>query len=160
MELNFHTNLLKADTDEDGHSDGDEIVNGYDPLQNKKVKLSKRIEINTQKQELSYFLSDVRMNTFVVSTGKSSMPTPKGHFKIDEKHERAWSANYGLWMPYWMSLNKGRFGIHELPEWPSGYKEGADHLGQAVSHGCIRLGVGDAEFLYKWAEVGIKVFIY
>ncbi|MEA3449417.1 MAG: hypothetical protein U9Q85_00320, partial [Patescibacteria group bacterium] len=42
MELNFHTNLLKADTDEDGHSDGDEIVNGYDPLQNKKVKLSKR----------------------------------------------------------------------------------------------------------------------
>ncbi|MFC1612798.1 L,D-transpeptidase family protein [Patescibacteria group bacterium] len=160
MELNFHTDLSKADTDSDGHTDGEEIQNGYDPLNNSNGKLEKRIEINTGSQELSYFLGGVRMETFIVSTGKPSMQTPKGHFNIDDKNLKAWSANYGLWMPYWMSLSNGYFGIHELPEWPNGYKEGADHLGQPVSHGCIRLGIGDAEFLYNWAEIQTAVFIY
>ncbi|MCK4554035.1 L,D-transpeptidase, partial [Candidatus Parcubacteria bacterium] len=70
-----------------------------------------------------------------------------------------WSS-WGLWMPWWMSLQSGYFGIHELPEWPDGSKEGEDHLGKPVSHGCIRLGIGPAEFLYNWAEIGTQVFIY
>jgi hypothetical protein len=159
MELNFQTNLVVADTDGDGFSDGVEIENGYDPLNTEKNKLEKRIEINLAEQELSYFLGNVRMETFIVSTGKAGMYTPTGHYQIDGKSERAWSS-YGLWMPYWMSLQNGYFGIHELPEWPDGTKEGEDHLGIPVSHGCIRLGVGPAEFLYNWAPLGTKVFIY
>jgi len=159
MELNFHTDLTKADTDNDGFSDGAEIKDGYDPLNGNGAKLAKRIEINTGAQELSYFLGGVRMKTFLVSTGKPGMYTPLGHFKVDGKHPRAWS-HWGLWMPYWMSLQHGYFGIHELPEWPGGIKEGEDHLGKPVSHGCIRLGVGPAEFLYNWAEIGTPVFIY
>ncbi len=160
MELNFHTDLSNPDSDGDGFLDGMEIKNGYDPLSMEYVKLDKRIEINTGAQELSYFLGGVRMDTFSVSTGKPSMPTPKGHFQVDGKADRAWSAQWGLWMPYWLSLHNGYFGIHELPEWPGGVKEGADHLGTPVSHGCVRLGVGPAEFLYQWAEIGTPVFIY
>ncbi|MCK5459559.1 L,D-transpeptidase [Candidatus Parcubacteria bacterium] len=161
MELNFHANLINSDTDGDGYLDGDEIKNGYDPLKGNKAKLSKRIEINTgEKQELSYFLGDVRMGIYQVSTGRYGMRTPLGHFMVDSKKEKAWSAAYGLWMPYWMSMQNGYFGIHELPEWPNGAKEGEDHLGKAVSHGCIRLGVGPAEFLYNWAEINTLVFIY
>ncbi|MFH1522662.1 MAG: L,D-transpeptidase family protein [Patescibacteria group bacterium] len=160
MELNFHTDLTNPDTDRDGFLDGAEIKSGHDPLDSEEVKLAKRIEINTGAQELSYFLGGVRMEKFPVSTGKPSMQTPKGHFIIDGKHPRAWSSNYGLWMPYWMSLQHGYFGIHELPEWPGGVKEGENHLGTPVSHGCIRLGVGPAEFLYNWTEIGTPVFIY
>lgn len=159
-ELRFHTNLLLADTDGDGYTDGAEIANGYNPLSPEPELLEKRIEINTGAQRLSYFLGGVKMGEFVVSTGKASMPTPKGHFAVDVKTEKAWSATYGLWMPYWMSLSNGYFGIHELPEWPNGYKEGEDHLGTPVSHGCIRLGVGDAEFLYDWTPMETQVFIY
>jgi lipoprotein-anchoring transpeptidase ErfK/SrfK len=57
-------------------------------------------------------------------------------------------------------LGTGSFGLHELPIWPNGYREGQDHLGIPVSHGCIRLGVGPAQFLYNWAEVGTPVIIY
>lgn len=161
MELNFHTNLADVDTDNDGFKDGEEINAGYDPLNAEKgAVLKKRIEINTNSQKLNYFLGGVRIGEFIVSTGKPSMPTPKGNFKIDGKNPRAWSAIYGLWMPYWMSLYKGKFGIHELPEWPGGYKEGENHLGTAVSHGCVRLAVGDAEFLYNWTPLGTSVFIY
>lgn len=158
LELNFKTNLMIKDTDGDGHSDGEEIKNGYDPLSKDDVKLVKRIEINTGKQELSYFLGGVRMGAYPVSSGKSNS-TPKGHFKIINKQLKAWSP-YGLWMPFWMGLGTGKFGLHELPIWPNGYREGENHLGTPVSHGCIRLGIGPAEQLYNWAPVGTEVFIY
>ena len=160
MELNFHADLNNNDTDGDGFKDGDEVKAGYDPLKPGRAKLTKKIEINTGKeQKLYYFLGDVRMGEFKISSGKSSLKTPKGNFKIDGKALRAWS-KYGLWMPYWMSLKNGYFGIHELPEWPNGTKEGENHLGVPVSHGCVRLGVGPAEFLYNWAPIGTMVKIY
>lgn len=158
MELKFKTDLLDPDTDGDGYEDGTEIKNGYSPLEKDGVKLSKRIEINTEKQELSYFLGGVKMDTFQISSGKPSMPTPKGNYSIINKHPKAWSS-YGLWMPYWMGLGTGKFGIHQLPVWPNGYREGKDHLGSPVSHGCIRLGVKEAKVLYNWARVGTPVYI-
>ncbi|MDO8668058.1 MAG: L,D-transpeptidase family protein [bacterium] len=160
MELNFYTDLTNPDTDDDGYKDGEEIKTGYDPLNPQRVKLTKKIEVNTgREQKLYYFLSDVRMGEFKISSGKASTATPKGNFKIDGKALRAWSS-YGLWMPYWMSLKNGYFGIHELPVWPNGVKEGENHLGLPVSHGCIRLGVGPAKFLYDWAPIGTAVKIY
>ncbi len=159
MELNFKTNLLNKDTDGDGYEDGHEIENGYSPRESGLIELEKRIEINTGAQVLDYFLGGVKMGEFEISSGKPSMPTPKGHYNIINKHPKAWSP-YGLWMPYWMGLGTGRFGLHQLPIWPNGYREGEDHLGQAVSHGCVRLGIEESEFLYNWSEVGISVFIY
>jgi len=159
MELNFKTDLSNPDTDGDGYLDGVEIENGYDPNNPDGAKLEKKIEIILAKQELYYLLGGVRLGTFIVSSGKPGMYTPTGNFKIDYKDPRAWSS-YGLWMPWWMSLKNGYFGIHELPEWPNGVKEGEDHLGTPVSHGCIRLGVGPAEFLYNWTPMGTPVFIY
>lgn len=160
MELNFHTYLTNPDTDGDSYKDGDEVSQGYDPLNPDRLKLIKKIEINTgREQKLYYFLGDVRMGEFKISSGKPIMATPKGSFQIDGKALRAWS-KYGLWMPYWLSLKSGYFGIHELPVWPDGRKEGANHLGTPVSHGCVRLGVGSAKFIYNWAPIGTTVKIY
>ncbi|MDO8592171.1 MAG: L,D-transpeptidase family protein [bacterium] len=158
MELNFHTNLNNPDTDGDGYKDGEEIKNRFDPLKGDKVKLDKKIEINTKKQELSYYLGGVKLGEFSVSSGKNNS-TPKGTYKVLNKITKAWSP-YGLWMPYWIGLGTGKFGIHELPIWPSGYREGENHLGHPVSHGCIRLGIGPAKLIYDWAEKGMSVKIY
>ncbi|MFH0856857.1 MAG: L,D-transpeptidase family protein [bacterium] len=161
MEFNFHTDPTNPDTDEDGFKDGIEINNGFNPADaSPSAKLDKKISVSTAEQKLNYFLGGVRMGEFPVSTGKSSMPTPKGTFSIGNKSTKAWSKSYGLWMPYWMGIQGKNFGLHELPEWPNGYKEGADHLGKPVSHGCIRLGVGPAKTLFDWAEVGTDVYIY
>lgn len=159
MELNFGTDLSKADTDEDGYTDGAEIESYYNPLESSSDKLDKRIEVDTGKQELSYFLGGVRMGKFIISSGIGNT-TPKGHFQIYNKHPKAWSP-YGLWMPYWMAITaNGRIGLHELPVWPSGYREGEDHLGSPASHGCIRLGLDGAKFMYEWSDIGTPVFIY
>ena len=120
----------------------------------------KSIKIDSgHEQRLYYYLGDTAIGSFPVSSGKVRTPTPRGEYLISNKHPRAWSP-FGLWMPFWLGLDRNRIGLHELPVWPSGYREGQDHLGTPVSHGCVRLGPGPAEFVYYWAEIGTPVTIY
>jgi nitrate reductase NapAB chaperone NapD len=116
------------------------------------------IEVNLSRQKLYLYEGDDFVAQYTVSTGAWDTPTPVGTRSIGSKNPRAWSAKFGLYMPYWMDIGGG-YGIHELPEWPGGYKEGESHLGTPVSHGCIRLGVGAAGHVYDWAPIGTPVFI-
>ncbi len=131
----------------------------------------KYVQVNLAEQKLYQIEGNNLIKTFIISSGKWSTPTPRGTFKVGVKHPRAYSAAYGLYMPYWMNilgtpdnaaapLNVGEYGLHELPEWPNGYKEGQSHLGIPVSHGCVRLGVGDAAEIYAWIETGTPVVIF
>lgn len=121
----------------------------------------KYIDINLSNQTLCTFEGGINLDCYMVSTGKRGMETPKGSYQIRNKSPRVWSKAYGLFMPFWMAVAPdGKFGIHELPEWPGGYKEGANHLGVPVSHGCIRLGVGPAKIVYDWAGIGTPVVIH
>lgn len=119
----------------------------------------KYIEVNLSQQIMYLFNGNSAEGSFRVSTGKWSMPTPVGTRYIQDKDIKAWSAKYGLYMPFWNGIGGG-YGIHELPEWPGGAKEGESHLGTPVSHGCIRLGVGSAETVYNWAPIGTPVVIH
>jgi lipoprotein-anchoring transpeptidase ErfK/SrfK len=126
-----------------------------------KIEEGKYIDINLAIQILSIFENGKIIDAFLVSSGKRGMETPSGQYAIRNKTPRAWSKIYGLFMPFWMAMvSDGKFGIHELPEWPSGYKEGAAHLGIPVSHGCVRLGVGPAKIVYDWAEIGTPIVVY
>jgi len=158
-ELKFRTDALNPDTDGDGYEDGEEIDWAFDPATDAAKKLPLKIEVNLKDQKLTYFVDGQPWKQFTVSTGKASMPTAKGNFKIVNKSKKAWSNKYELWMPYWLGIKDGSFGIHELPLWPNGYREGADHLGKPVSHGCIRLGIGPAQYLYDRIAVGMEVTI-
>lgn len=119
----------------------------------------KYIDVDLTRQKLCRIQDNNVIDCFIVSSGKPSMPTPVGTRYIDSKNPKQWSAKYGLWMPWWQSLGGG-YGIHELPIWPSGYQEGANHLGTPVSHGCVRLGPGTAQLVYEWTEVGMPVYIH
>lgn len=118
------------------------------------------VDINLSKQILSIFSDGTNLGNYRISSGKRGMATPTGTFSILSKRKRAWSKKYGLFMPYWMQFTRAGHGIHELPEWPGGYKEGANHLGIPVSHGCVRLGVGAAETVYGFVETGTPVRIH
>lgn len=120
---------------------------------------SKYIDIDLSEQKLRYYQAGILLDQFIISTGRIGMLTPMGEFKTFYKSLRAYSAKYDLYMPFWMAFKPG-YGIHELPEWKNGYKEGKNHLGIKVSHGCVRLGVGPAKKLYDWAPVGTPVIIH
>lgn len=128
--------------------------------QEAKISEGKYIDINLSKQQLSIFQDGERLGTYKVSTGKRGMATPTGTFQVMAKRGRAWSKKYNLYMPYFMQFTGQGHGIHELPEWKNGYKEGANHLGTPVSHGCVRLGVGPAAKVYDWSENGMPIVIH
>ena len=157
-ELALKTDIKNPDTDNDGFSDGQEFNNGYDPTTAGPVKLSKSILIDLSEQQLWRMLGPVILNKYQVSTGKASTPTPVGQFAVQNKYFRPFSKMAGLYMPYWLGFN-GPYGMHELPEWPGGFKEGAEHLGTPVSHGCVRLSHEAALTLYHWADIGTPVMV-
>jgi lipoprotein-anchoring transpeptidase ErfK/SrfK len=105
--------------------------------------------------------------TFVVATGQSIYPTPLGRFQIVVKWENPW------WYPpaspwakgakpippgpgnplgtRWMGLSAPGVGIHGTPD--------AASLGYSASHGCIRMYIPQAEWLFDHVDVGTTVYI-
>jgi len=146
---------------ETGKQDSAAIVKQAKSYTVAKIQAGKYIDINLADQVMTVFNDGKALEAFRISSGQKGMETPVGQTKIFNKARRAFSKKYGLFMPYWMAITAdGSRGLHELPEWPNGYKEGMDHLGIPVSHGCVRLGIGAAEFVYNWADIGTPVVIY
>jgi lipoprotein-anchoring transpeptidase ErfK/SrfK len=104
---------------------------------------------------------------FGVATGQSQYPTPLGRFSIVVKWKNPW------WYPpnspwaqgqspippgpnnplgtRWMGLSAPGVGIHGTPSDAS--------IGYSVSHGCIRMHIPQAEWLFNHVEIGTTVFI-
>lgn len=159
LEWLFKTDPYNSDTDGDGKSDGQEIAAGFSPASAATSTLEKRLRVVLSTQRIERHLSGVVLDRFAISSGLPKTPTPVGEFKVLNKNRRAWSKSAKLWMPWWMGIDAPGYGLHELPEWPGGLKEGAAHLGRMASHGCVRMGEGVAKMVYDWTPVGTPVSI-
>jgi L,D-transpeptidase ErfK/SrfK len=116
-----------------------------------------------------YLYDGIRLvRVFPVATGQAAWPTPLGQFQIVVKQKNPW------WFPptqdswaagakpvppgpdnplgtRWMGLSAPGVGIHGTDEpWSIGHSE---------SHGCIRMQVPSAEWLFNRVQVGTPVFI-
>ncbi|MCX6806907.1 MAG: L,D-transpeptidase [Candidatus Berkelbacteria bacterium] len=121
---------------------------------------SKVIELNLSSQVITRWENGNKLDEAQISSGKRGMATPVGLFRIRNKIDMAYSRKYRLYMPYWMAFTSSGHGLHELPVFRNGVREGQNHLGRPVSHGCVRMGIGYAEQVYNWAEVGTPVVIH
>jgi lipoprotein-anchoring transpeptidase ErfK/SrfK len=116
-----------------------------------------------------YLYNGVRLvRTFPVATGQPAWPTPLGHFEIVVKQvnpwwypptQDAWAAGAKPVPPgpgnplgtRWMGLSAPGVGIHGTSEpWSIGHSE---------SHGCIRMQIPSAEWLFTRVQIGTPVFI-
>lgn len=122
-------------------------------------KGTKRIEIDLSSQTLKLLQGNTIIAHYLISSGRPGMETPRGRFRVLGKEVNHWSRKYSLYMPYSLRFY-GDFFIHELPYWPGGYREGRWHLSIPVSHGCVRLGIGAARRVYRFAKIGMGVFIH
>jgi lipoprotein-anchoring transpeptidase ErfK/SrfK len=104
---------------------------------------------------------------FGVATGQAVYPTPLGHFEIVVKWTNPW------WYPpnspwakgakpvppgpgnplgtRWMGLSAPGVGIHGTPN--------SSSIGYSLSHGCVRMYIPDAEWLFNHVNIGTPVFI-
>lgn len=159
LETKFGTDPANKDTDGDTFEDGLEILMAYSPTTTEPIRLEKTIFIKLKTQTMEKRVNGIAVKTFKISGGLPKTPTPVGEYKVLNKHPRAWSRSAKLWMPYWMAFTTRGHGLHELPEWPGGKKEGANHLGKPASHGCVRMGIGAAKEMYDWAPIGTRIII-
>ena len=104
---------------------------------------------------------------FGVATGQSIYPTPLGRWSVVVKWRNPW------WYPpnsdwakgekpvppgpgnplgtRWMGLSASGVGIHGTPDDAS--------IGYSASHGCIRMHITDAEWLFNHVNIGTTVFV-
>ncbi len=112
------------------------------------------IDVNLSKQRLSAMQGTKVAYSFLVSTGKSSTPTPKGKYLINSKqrHSRMRGVGYDVAdVPYTMYFYEG-YAIHGA-YWH-------DNFGTPVSHGCVNVPVKLASKVFQWASVGTLVVVH
>jgi hypothetical protein len=106
-------------------------------------------------------------HTFGVAVGMPQYPTPLGRFYIAVKQRNpwwyppntSWAAGASPIPPgpgnplgtRWMGLSWGGIGIHGTPDSAS--------IGYSASHGCIRMRIPEAEWLFERVRIGTPVFI-
>jgi len=105
--------------------------------------------------------------TFGVATGQAIYPTPLGDWHVVDMQRNPW------WRPpdspwakglkpippgpgnplgtRWMGLDAAGVGMHGTPD--------AASIGYSASHGCIRMRIPDAEWLFDHVRIGTPVFI-
>ena len=126
------------------------------------------IYINLASQKLFVMEGNNKISEHIISSGKASLPTPKGTFYIKNKIPFAYSPLYKLWMKNWNALAKNPdgsgyegYGIHGLPCFDRDCTrvEGESHLGRPVSHGCVRLGLDASQYFFEKIPIGTPVVI-
>jgi lipoprotein-anchoring transpeptidase ErfK/SrfK len=111
------------------------------------------IEIDLSKQRLTAWEGNRPVYAVIISTGKSSTPTPTGVFAIQTRYRKTRMSGYDYDVPdvpYAMFYHRG-YAIHGA-YWHN-------HFGTPVSHGCTNLGVNHARWIYHWAGVGTPVVV-
>jgi len=143
------------------------LVQKVTPAQVGRNSFGPIIVIHRGSNRLYLFRNMKLWRIFGVATGQSSYPTPLGHTEIEVKAENPW------WYPpnspwaagakpippgpgnplgtRWMGLGFSGVGIHGTPDDSS--------IGYSESHGCIRMHIPDAEWLFNRVSVGTQVFI-
>jgi len=120
-----------------------------------------RIEVDLPRQRLIVFYSDEVLKEFICSGGTPGDDTPLGEFTTIEKIEYSWIDRYNVGAYYWVRFF-GNYLIHSVPFDENGEMivEEFEKLGQPASHGCIRLRIDEAKWLYETLPLGVKVLIY
>ena len=109
---------------------------------------AKHVEIHRDRGVLLMVEKGETVRAVHTSTGAGGI-TPSGRYSVYRKEIMSWSYPFRVWMPF-ASYFTGGIAMHEyssVPEYPA-------------SHGCVRLPAGDAERVYRFAEIGTPVHVF
>ena len=126
------------------------------------------IVVNRGANTLRLYNGTKLVRSFRVATGQSIYPTPAGIWHIVDKQRDPWwyPPTYDAWAKglrpvppgpsnplgtRWMGLNAPGVGIHGT--------DAPTSIGYSASHGCIRMQVPEAEWLFEHVRVGTAVVI-
>jgi lipoprotein-anchoring transpeptidase ErfK/SrfK len=120
-----------------------------------------RIEVDLSRQRLIVFYKGEVLREMICSGGALESPTPLGEYTTSQKIEYAWVERFGVGAYYWIRFFEDYL-IHSVPFDENGNMiiEEYEKLGNPASHGCIRLRLEEAKWLYETLPLGVKIVIY
>jgi len=120
-----------------------------------------KIEVDLSMQMVFVFYKDSLIKEMICSGGTEEKPTPPGEFRTSDKGLDFWSDKYNMRVYYWIRFYN-EYLFHSVPFDEEGnmIEEEYEKLGSPASHGCIRLKLDDAEWLYEKLPSGVRVRVY
>jgi len=131
----------------------------------KKGSTDTRLEVNLSKRKVYVYRKDTLLTSYPIAIGQVGWETPTGTFQVWHRRRN----------PEWMHPITGEviqagadnpLGSRWIGFWSDGRTELGFHgtnqeelIGQAVSHGCIRMRNPDVEALYDQVEDGTPVVV-
>lgn len=131
------------------------------PAVSTRPAMRREVIISIPDRKLAVIENRHLVKVYRVAVGTHRTPSPHGRFRIANRipnptyYHRGVVIGPGHRNPLgnrWMGLNVKGYGIHGTNEPGS--------IGQAASHGCIRMGKRDVEDLFRRVRVGDTVEIY
>jgi L,D-transpeptidase ErfK/SrfK len=122
-----------------------------------------RLVLKLSDRRVSVFEDDKVKASYPVAVGKSGWETPKGKFQVSRlERNPSWQSPWtnkisppgdnnpigSRWIGFW-SNGKDEIGFHGTPN------EGS--IGQAASHGCVRMLNRDVKALFELVKLGTQV---
>jgi lipoprotein-anchoring transpeptidase ErfK/SrfK len=120
------------------------------------------IDVSIADQKVRIFKNDQLTKEWTVSTGISNA-TPLGRFKIQNRGEWFFSEKYQQGAMWWVSFKDwGVYLFHSVPMDKSRaiITDEANKLGTPASHGCVRLEIENAKWIYDNIPQGTEVYIH
>ena len=122
------------------------------------------VYVSTKNQKVYIHGNNKVMYTMYCSTGTKSSPTPKGTYHIQRERGLSFYNPFSKeGANYWVSWKgHGVYLFHSVPVDRNGkyIPSEAKLLGKKPhSHGCIRLSVADAKWMYQTIPYGTKIVI-
>ena len=122
--------------------------------------LARRIEINLSQQHAYLFENENVIDSWPISSGKEGFSSSTGSFRISAKLTSQNMGNRDLTVsPFyftpdvpWVMYYNGDEALHGA-YWHNNF-------GNVMSHGCINMPLGSAEFAYAWAPMGTEVWVH
>ncbi|MGI9659302.1 MAG: L,D-transpeptidase [Gaiellaceae bacterium] len=125
------------------------------------------VVIQRETKKLALYNGRKLVRKFGVATGLAQYPTPIGSFSIVNKlRDPTWTPPDSDWArgaqpigpgpgnplgTRWMGISSPLIGIHGTPD--------AASIGYSASHGCVRMHVSEAEWLFENVDVCTPIFI-
>ena len=134
------------------------VIAAVDAAADERREAQQRIVVSIPDRKLVLFDGDRVVKTYDVAVGKPSTPTPEGEFRIINHIPNPTYYGAGVVVgpgngnplgTRWMGLSAKGYGIHGTNV-PSS-------IGNAASHGCIRMRQQDLEELFDLVKVGTTV---
>ncbi len=122
--------------------------------------LARRIEVNLSEQRAYLFENNSVVDSWYISSGKDGFNSSTGDFRISAKltsqnmgnRDLTKAPNYFTPDVPWVMYYNGDEALHGA-YWH-------DNFGSQMSHGCINMPLGAAEFAYSWAPMGTEVSVH